>query len=247
MLLFNFTNNRSEPWTPDVRSSSASSRDPNSTNVFFQEQSWNQVEPGRRRLRLVPACAVEQRLRRRRLGRRGRRAGDAARARPRRLRQRRLRIPARGLVRLGRPGRASRRPALAERRHLRAGRVTRARPQHGRAPRRRAGVPRRRRRRLVLARSEYGDPFSSMGSSTRRMAGWHLQQLGYIGLEQRPDGDDRRHLHDPHHAHPDQRAAAAQDPAPVELARPEYYYVDLRASGGVFDNFRLGRPDRQAA
>ena len=43
VLLFNFTNNRSQPWTPATVSQRFFTNS-NSTNVFFKEQSWNQVD-----------------------------------------------------------------------------------------------------------------------------------------------------------------------------------------------------------
>jgi hypothetical protein len=89
---------------------------------------------------------------------------------------------------------------------------------------------------------EYGDPFSSMGSATRRMAGWHLQQLGYLQASnvQSVTAAGSYTL----------RSTLAQSADPQLLkiprastaARPEYYYIDLRAGGGVFDNYAATDP-----
>ena len=90
--------------------------------------------------------------------------------------------------------------------------------------------------------SEYGDPFTSMGSATRRMAGWHLQQLGYLQASnvQTVTTNGTYSL----------RTSLNQTAEPVLLKIPrtpsaspaEYYYVDLRAAGGVFDNFGIADP-----
>jgi len=86
---------------------------------------------------------------------------------------------------------------------------------------------------------EYGDPFSSMGSGSRRMAGWHLQQLGYFqpGNVQTVSADGRYNIRTTLNASP--------DPQVLKIPRGtsgEYYYVDLRGSGGVFDSFGLTDP-----
>lgn len=90
--------------------------------------------------------------------------------------------------------------------------------------------------------SEYGDPFSTMGNATRRMAGWHLQQLGYLAEPnvQTITGAGTYTV----------RTSLNQsaDPVLLKIARTpatspaEYYYVDLRAAGGVFDNFGITDP-----
>ena len=92
------------------------------------------------------------------------------------------------------------------------------------------------------SRSEYGDPFSSMGTGSRRMAGWHLQQLSYMSA-----GNVRSVSTSGTHRI---RTTLSRTSEPQLLKipkgtggwRPEYYYVDLRASGGVFDNFSLTDP-----
>jgi hypothetical protein len=90
--------------------------------------------------------------------------------------------------------------------------------------------------------SEYGDPFSTMGNATRRMAGWHLQQLGYLAASNVQTVSTsgtytvRTSLNQ------------SADPVLLKIARTpatspaEYYYVDLRAAGGVFDNFGITDP-----
>jgi hypothetical protein len=90
--------------------------------------------------------------------------------------------------------------------------------------------------------SEYGDPFSTMGNVTRRMAGWHLQQLGYLAAS-----NVRTVTTNGTYA---LRTSLSQTTDPVLLKIPrspatdpaEYYYVDLRAAGGVFDNFGIADP-----
>jgi hypothetical protein len=90
--------------------------------------------------------------------------------------------------------------------------------------------------------NEYGDPFSSMGSSGKRMAGWHLQQLGYM----QPANVQTVTSSGTYTV----RTTATQS-GDVQLLKiprtptgwpAEYYYVDLRAPNGVFDTFGLGDP-----
>ena len=144
VLLFNFTNDRSEPWTPAaVEDRFFNAGD--SVNTFFQEQSWNQVS-----LSGAVYGWYELGIKRRGCNEdsyaaaAGRRHG---RQRPGLLRLGRLRLPRPARLQLGGPGRAARRPALAERRHQRAGRFARARSQHGRPPRRLAALHEWRRQR----------------------------------------------------------------------------------------------------
>ena len=90
--------------------------------------------------------------------------------------------------------------------------------------------------------SEYGDPFSTMGNATKRMAGWHLQQLGYLAASnvQTITTNGTYNV----------RTSLSQTTEPVllKIARTpvtspaEYYYLDLRAAGGVFDNFGIADP-----
>jgi hypothetical protein len=84
---------------------------------------------------------------------------------------------------------------------------------------------------------EYGDPFSAMGSSSRRLAGWHLQQLGYMQPSNvrtvvSPGSYTIRST-----ATQTSEAQLLKIPRSAGGTRPEYYYVDLRATGGVFDTF----------
>jgi hypothetical protein len=89
---------------------------------------------------------------------------------------------------------------------------------------------------------EYGDPFSSMGSTTRRMAGWHLQQLGYTQPSNvRPVTSSGTYTIRTTLTQTSE-AQILKIPRASSRWRPEYYYVDLRASGGVFDNFGLTSP-----
>ena len=90
--------------------------------------------------------------------------------------------------------------------------------------------------------SEYGDPFSTMGSATRRMAGWHLQQLGYLSpanvqsITTSGTYTLRTSLN------------STGDPVLLKIPRTpaaspaEYYYLDLRTAGGAFDNFGITDP-----
>ena len=86
---------------------------------------------------------------------------------------------------------------------------------------------------------EYGDPFSSMGTGSRRMASWHLQQLGYLepANVQTVTADGTYNV----------RTTLNQSADPQVLKIPrastgEYLYVDLRGAGGVFDSFNLSDP-----
>lgn len=90
--------------------------------------------------------------------------------------------------------------------------------------------------------SEYGDPFSTMGNATRRMASWHLQQLGYTqpsNVQSVTTGGTYT-----------VRSTLGQttDPQLLKIPRApagspaEYYFVDLRAPGGVFDSYSITDP-----
>jgi chitodextrinase len=82
---------------------------------------------------------------------------------------------------------------------------------------------------------EYGDPFDVMGSRARRMGGWHLQQLGYLGASavQTVTADGTYTL----------RSTLGSDTQVLRIPRQpqknprEYYYLDLRSAGGAFDTF----------
>ena len=85
--------------------------------------------------------------------------------------------------------------------------------------------------------NEYGDPFSSMGTSSRRHAGWHLQQLGYM---------QPANVQSVTTAGTYTLNTTATQSSGVQLLKiprtpagspAEYYYLDLRAPSGVFDNF----------
>ena len=85
--------------------------------------------------------------------------------------------------------------------------------------------------------NEYGDPFSSMGSSSKRMAGWHLQQLGYT----QPANVQTVTTSGTYSVRT--TATQSNDVQILKIPRTpagspaQYYYVDLRAPNGVFDNF----------
>ena len=92
------------------------------------------------------------------------------------------------------------------------------------------------------SRSEYGDPFSSMGSGSRRMAGWHLQQLSYMSASNVRSVSTSGTYGIRTTLTRTSEAQLLKIPKGTGGSRPEYYYVDLRASGGVFDNFSLTDP-----
>jgi hypothetical protein len=81
-----------------------------------------------------------------------------------------------------------------------------------------------------------------MGTNARRMAGWHLQQLGYM-----QPGNVTTVTTPGTYAI---ETSLTQTTAPQLLKIPrgngaspaEYYYVDLRTGGGVFDNYLLTDP-----
>ena len=87
--------------------------------------------------------------------------------------------------------------------------------------------------------NEYGDPFSTMGTATRRMASWHLQQLGYLqpANVQTVTASGTYTLRT--------TATASSDVQLLKIPRipagspAQYYYLDLRAANGVFDTFGI--------
>ena len=90
--------------------------------------------------------------------------------------------------------------------------------------------------------SEYGDPFSSMGTSSRRMASWHLQQLGYTEpANVQPVNTSGTYTLNTT-ATQSSGAQILKIPRTPAGSPAQYYYVDLRAPGGVFDNFGVGDP-----
>lgn len=90
--------------------------------------------------------------------------------------------------------------------------------------------------------SEYGDPFSTMGSTTRRMASWHLQQLGYT----QPSNVQSVTTNGTYTLRTTLNQAS--EPQLLKIPRTpagspsEYYFVDLRSTGGVFDTYGIGDP-----
>ena len=81
--------------------------------------------------------------------------------------------------------------------------------------------------------SEYGDPFSSMGRSSRRMAGWHLQQLGYM------QPSNVQTVTAPGTYTLRTTATQSSDVQLLKIPRTpagspaQYYYLDLRAPGAI--------------
>jgi hypothetical protein len=84
---------------------------------------------------------------------------------------------------------------------------------------------------------EYGDPFSTMGNATRRMAGWHLQQLGYMQPSNVVDVTSAGSYTIRSTLTRTTEPQLLKIPRTSTGTRPEYYYVDLRAGGGVFDTY----------
>ena len=90
--------------------------------------------------------------------------------------------------------------------------------------------------------SEYGDPFSSMGTSSRRHASWHLQQLGYL----QPANVQTVNTTGTYTLNT--TASQSSGVQVLKIARTpagspaEYYYLDLRSPAGVFDTFGLNDP-----
>jgi hypothetical protein len=81
---------------------------------------------------------------------------------------------------------------------------------------------------------EYGDPFSAMGTGSRRMASWHLQQLGYL----QPSNVQTVTVDGTYSVRTTLNGST--DPQVLKIPRPaagEYYYLDLRSGDGVFDSF----------
>lgn len=90
--------------------------------------------------------------------------------------------------------------------------------------------------------NEYGDPFSSMGTSSRRMAGWHLQQLGYTQPANVQTVNTSGTYTINTTATQSSGAQILKIPRTPAGSPAEYYYVDLRAPSGVFDNFGINDP-----
>jgi gametolysin peptidase M11/Big-like domain-containing protein len=83
--------------------------------------------------------------------------------------------------------------------------------------------------------SEYGDPFDVMGTASRRNNGWHLRQIGFMPASgmQTVDGDGTYTLNSTS-TRGGTQLLRVRRAAP---ASPPYYDLELRAPGGVFDNF----------
>ncbi len=83
---------------------------------------------------------------------------------------------------------------------------------------------------------EYGDPFDVMGKNLRRNNGWHLQQIGFLGGAnvQTTAGSGTYTLN----ATGTRGTGTQLLRVPRAGTSPQLYYdLELRASGGVFDNF----------
>ncbi|MEA2444400.1 MAG: hypothetical protein QOJ12_1692 [Thermoleophilales bacterium] len=89
---------------------------------------------------------------------------------------------------------------------------------------------------------EYGDPFDTMGTSTRRMAGWHLQQLGYMQPSNLVNVNSAGSYTIRSTLTQTTQPQLLKIPRVSSSSRQEYYYVDLRERGGVFDTFSLTDP-----
>ena len=86
---------------------------------------------------------------------------------------------------------------------------------------------------------EYNDPFDVMGSAARRNHGWHLQRLGVLA-----PGNVKTITESGTYT---MRAALNPTTEPTTLRIPrrrsstgrvlDYYYLETRKSGGIFDNF----------
>ncbi len=86
---------------------------------------------------------------------------------------------------------------------------------------------------------EYGDPFDVMGNGSRHSHGWHLDKLGYL-----QPGNVRTITASGTYT---VRSAISQSSEVQVLRIPrtrdasgaviDYYYLELRSSGGVFDSF----------
>jgi hypothetical protein len=244
VLLFNFTSDRSQPWTPaDVTQRLFT--DSNSVNVFFQEQSWNQVDLagqvyGWYELQQtgagcdVDAWATEARQIATNAGVNLNAYDSVAYVFPDQADCNWGGLAELPGDELWLNGNISVRVASHELGHNMG-------VHHAASLRCTAGGA------YVsissnCTMSEYGDPFSTMGSSTRRMAGWHLQQLGYLqgSNVQTVTASGTYAL----------RTSLSQTTDPVLLKIPrtpagspaQYYYLDLRSGGGVFDTYALSSP-----
>jgi hypothetical protein len=243
VLLFNFTDNRAETWTPAAVAQRFFT-DTNSTNVFFQEQSWNQVDlagdvHGWYQLNQastgcdVDAWAAEARQIATTAGVNLAGYDTVAYVFPR--------VADCGWAGLAElpgdqlwlNGDITVRVASHELGHNMGVHHASALACPGAAISATTGA---------CTTYEYGDPFSSMGSTTRRMASWHLQQLGYLQASnvQSVTAEGTYTI----------RSTLTQTSEPQLLkiprsgtaTRTEYYYVDLRATGGVFDTYSVTDP-----
>ena len=90
--------------------------------------------------------------------------------------------------------------------------------------------------------NEYGDPFSSMGTSSRHHAGWHLQQLGYM-QPSNVQSVTTSGTYTLNTTATQTSGVQLLKIARTPVASPaEYYYLDLRSPTGVFDNFGVNDP-----
>jgi hypothetical protein len=89
------------------------------------------------------------------------------------------------------------------------------------------------------SRSEYGDPFDVMGTGSRRSSGWRLQQLGFLrpwNLQTASAGGSYTVTSTI------SQSGGTQLLRVPRIGTNEWYYVDFRTSGGVFDNYSLSDP-----
>lgn len=90
---------------------------------------------------------------------------------------------------------------------------------------------------------EYGDPFDVMGSNARHNNAWHLDQIGFLANTHVTTVASSG-------AYPLSSAIARGTAGQTQLLRvpiagsspPSYYDLELRSSGGVFDNFLSTNP-----
>ena len=218
-----------------------------SVNTFFQEQSWNQVSSVARSTAGTSSASAARLQQDSYAAAAGATAAACSTPTTRSPTSSR---PAR--LQLGGPGRAARRPALAERRHQRAGRFARARSQHGRPPRRLAALHewrRQRRDQLELHDERVRRPVLVDGHVEPADGRWHLQQLGYTRRTSRPSppAGPTRSARRP----PVERRADPEDPAhpgglarAVLLPRPPRTGRRVRQLRGGDPQSRASRPDR---
>jgi M6 family metalloprotease-like protein len=88
--------------------------------------------------------------------------------------------------------------------------------------------------------SEYGDPFDVMGNSSHRNNAWHLQQIGFL-----PGTNVQTVTQDGTYSLSSTNTRGGTPLLRVPRPNggsPPYYDLELRSSGGVFDNFLSSDP-----